>query len=342
MRISEAKDVVKTIVEYNSKLPKGTPNSERLNPMLWSLPGVGKTNIVEQIGKELNLPVETIIVAQYDPVDLGGLPVLTKERDLYKRAKPFFLDLPEDYKGIMFLDEITQAPLASQNILGQWFNEGRVGEHKLPHGLVLIGAGNPIGSRAGANAMPTQLKDRMLHLEIESDANDFLTYALNNNWRHEITGFIRHRPEFLHKFDPDVNSCPSPRSWERVNTILNMKFEPEPRVQALNGQVGSGCSADFLGYLRVAESMPDPEEILKKPMEIFVPTDPPVLYATCAALSAFVKSSNVSNLLKYVDRFENKEFGAFCVRDAIQRNNELRLNKHVTNWFLTSGRELLL
>ena len=131
MRISEAKNIVKKTVEYNLTMSK---RSGMINPMLWSLPGVGKTSIIEQIGKELDLPVTTIIVAQYDPVDLGGLPVLTEDRKLYKRAKPFFLDLPEDYKGIMFLDEITQAPLASQNILGQWFNEGRIGEHSLPKG----------------------------------------------------------------------------------------------------------------------------------------------------------------------------------------------------------------
>jgi hypothetical protein len=339
MRISEAKKILSKTVEFNLSLSR---RSSMINPMLWSLPGVGKTSIVEQVGEELNLPVTTVIVAQYDPVDLGGLPVLTEDRKLYRRAKPFFLDLPEDYRGIMFLDEITQAPLASQNILGQWFNEGRIGEHELPKGLILIGAGNPMGARAGTAPMPTQLKDRMLHLDIEADPTDFLQFALAENWRHEITGFIRHRPEFLHKFDSDVNACPSPRSWERVNTILQMGFEPQEQMKALDGQVGSGCSADFLGYLRVAKDMPDPEEVLNKPMETFIPEDPAVLYATCAALSSFVTTAKAANLLKYLDRIPNKEFSAFCVRDAIIRNDKLRLNKYVSDWFMKTGKELLL
>ena len=111
---------------------------------------------------------------------------------------------------------------------------------------------------------------------------------------------------------------------------------------AVAGQIGNGAQADFLGYLEVASDMPDPEEVLKDPMGTKVPEDPAVLYATCAALSAYVTKSTAKNLCAYVDRFKNKEFAAFCIRDSLKRTPDLKKEKAVTQWFITSGRDLLM
>ena len=66
------------------------------------------------------------------------------------------------------------------------------------------------------------------------------------------------------------------------------------------------------------------------------------LYATCAALSSYVTKSTVKNLCAYVDRFKNKEFSAFCIRDSLKRTPDLKKEKAISAWFLSSGRDLLM
>ena len=142
-------------------------------------------------------------------------------RDSY-RARPFFL--PTEGKGVIFLDELPQAPKANQNIAAQLTNERRIGEHKLPGGWTVVCAGNPLAAKAGTQDMPSHLKDRLTHLEIETDHEGFREYALSHGFDPVITSFINERPEWLQKFDPKQNASPSPRSWERTNTILSLSL----------------------------------------------------------------------------------------------------------------------
>jgi hypothetical protein len=308
---------------------------------------VGKTSIVEQVAKENNAGFIPVVIAQYDPAEIAGFPVLSADRTYYSRAiSPFLKQMHEKVKEfgkcIVLLDEINQAVMAAKNLCAQPINEFIIGEHKIPHGVQFVTAGNPMSTRAGTSPMPSHLNDRLSHWTLEADVESFLEYALAKEFHHTITSFIRHRPEFLSKFNPDVEACPSPRSWERANTILDINFEPREKQMALKAQLGDGATADFLGYLKVADQMPDPDDVLKNPGTTEVPTDPPVLHAICGAIAAHVKKSTMKYLITYIDRITDKEFGAFTMRDAIRRNDELRKLPEVTNWFLTSGREMML
>jgi len=51
-----------------------------LVPMLAGSPGVGKSSIMRQVAEELNLEYIDIRLAQSDPLDLVGLPVLLQAR----------------------------------------------------------------------------------------------------------------------------------------------------------------------------------------------------------------------------------------------------------------------
>jgi len=219
MKISQAKALIKTIVENNVAL-QAANNNDYLVPYLVSIPGLGKSTIIKDVAEELGIENRVVILAQFDAGELGGFPVVDKENDTYYRAKPFFM--PTEGKGILFLDELPQAPVANQNIAAQLVLERRIGEHQLPDGWVVVCAGNPLSSRAGTNAMPSHLKDRLMPLEVEPDASSFREYALSKGFLPEVTSFINERPEWLSKFDPKSDSSPSPRSWEKVNSVLSL------------------------------------------------------------------------------------------------------------------------
>ena len=77
---------------------------------VWGPPGVGKSSVIAQLAKALNLSLRDIRALLLDPVDLRGLPYVVEGRS--KWAVPEFL--PADGAGILFLDELNAAPAMVQ------------------------------------------------------------------------------------------------------------------------------------------------------------------------------------------------------------------------------------
>ena len=338
-KLSQARTIIKAAIDHNLN-NEGGSNSSYITPMLWSLPGEGKSTMMSDLISEMDLQEIQVIAAQFDAAELGGFPALDHETKSYYRARPFFM--PTSGKGVIVCDELPQAPTAVQNVIAQLVNERRIGEHRLPEGWTVICAGNPLAAKAGTNAMPSHLKDRLMHIDVETDHEGVREYALAKGWRPEITTYLHERPEWLQKFDPKQNASPSPRSWERVNTIMGLGLPFAEQSIAIRGQVGEGALADFIGYLRVWKDLPKVEDIVKDPMGTKIPEDPAVMYALCSNIAYKATKGNVKDLITYMDRFKNKEFTAFGMKDVLQRNKDLMTVPAVSSWFMSTGKELLL
>lgn len=344
MKLSSAREPLRKAIIHNISLSEAgeTRNSKYVIPMLWGAPGLGKTSLVEAEAEALGLSVNTWILAQADAGELGGFPMIVdgpsgKEM---RRCRP--AELPDKGTGILFCDEFPQAPLANQNVAAQLIAERRIGEHRLGDGWTIVCAGNDMKHRAGTNQMPSHVKDRLLHLEIESDANDSIDYFNSQNLSPELTGFIRYMPEYLHKFDPDQKASPTPRSWERVDQILKWNLASLSEQQVIAGLVGAPAAAAFVGFAQVFRELPDPDAPFKTPLTAEIPTDPSVLYALMSSLSARVMGKTVKNLMAYLERVQQKEFVVVCVMDALKRNKTLASHKDVTAWLTTEGSNLVL
>lgn len=336
MRLSIAKNIIQASVEANLKLSGNT--SEYTTPMLWGVAGLGKTTLVHDIAGELDMECRVVILAQYDAGELGGFPYL--QDDTFVRARPHWF--PTEGRGILFLDELPQSPVANQNIAAQLVNERRIGEHHLGAGWSIVCAGNDLSHRAGTNAMPTHLKDRLLHLEVEPNLDDALSYMNAKGVRPEVTGFLRFSPKHLSDFDKDAKACPSPRSWEKVSNILSWGLDSLAESEAIAGQVGTGSSAMFKAFQQVYRELPDPELPLRDPDNAPIPDSPTVLHAVCSGLAYRVNKSNAGNFMKYLKRFTEREYEAFAIKDALSRFPDLKKDPAFRDWVLNRGAELIL
>jgi len=84
---------------------------ERQPVFIWGSPGTGKSAMLHQLAAELEIALRDIRPLLLDPVDLRGLPLIGKDgRSTW--ATPDFL--PQDGKGILFLDELNAAPALVQ------------------------------------------------------------------------------------------------------------------------------------------------------------------------------------------------------------------------------------
>ena len=337
MRLSNATAIVEASIDSQIAHANGR-DAQRPIPYLVGGAGLGKTSVVQSIADQRGIDCRIVSLAQYDAGELAGW--LVNDGDGMKRLRPDWM--PADGEGILFLDELPQAPVSNQNIAAQIVNERRVGQHRLPDGWSIVCAGNRTSDRAGTNNMPSHLKDRLMFLEVEADLDDAIAYYNKVGIDQRICAFLRFRPEWLHKFDRDANACPSPRSWDRVSTVLGWGLDAVNQTEAIAGQVGRPACADFLGYLKVYETCPDLDALIADPDNAPLAEEPAVTYAVCAGLAFKANKSNLGNIIRYLNRLPAQEFAAFVIKDAVSRDPELKQVEALRQWALTNGAALTL
>jgi len=87
----------------------GAQDGSHTPVMLWGPPGVGKSDLINQIGERNDVPVIDIRLSQIEPSDLRGIPFRdAKKGDSVEWAIPSMLPNAKTHgsKGILFLDEI--------------------------------------------------------------------------------------------------------------------------------------------------------------------------------------------------------------------------------------------
>ena len=257
----------------------------------WGPPGIGKSQIAKQVSHEQGFlrqePVgedangntlfedkgfEDIRLSQMDPVDLRGFPMPVKDasgEDVIKLSRPEFYDpttRTTDNKCMYLFDEMNSAPQSIQAAAYQIVLDRQIGPHKLGPNDFVMAAGNRETDRGATFKMPTPLMNRFVHLELETDFEDWQEHALGALFHPTVIGYLTFAKQDLFQFDPSSASrgYPTPRSWEAVSDIL--KAGPTSGEVVLTsivgGAVGTGVAVKFMEYRRKAESLPNPTDIL--------------------------------------------------------------------------------
>ncbi|MCR4666427.1 MAG: MoxR family ATPase [Desulfovibrio sp.] len=300
---------------------------------LWGPPGVGKSQLVSQTADALSLELVDIRAILLDPVDLRGLPRISEDgRALW--CPPAFLPRSDSARsGLLFLDELNAAPPLVQAACYQLILDRRIGEYRLPDGWTVIAAGNRERDRAVTHHMPTALANRLVHIDCEADLTDWIDWAHRASVRKELIAFLRYRPKLLHDFDPasKAKAFASPRSWEFVSRILDACPEEDVLDELLQGAVGPGAAAEFLGFLAIWKDLPAIEDIVARPEESPVPVDPATLHALCEALAFAVTKENFPEIARYALRLP-AEFAVLLMRDAAVRDASIVEHPAFVRW----------
>lgn len=298
---------------------------------IWSAPGVGKSEIVAQLAKELKMQLVDKRLSQSDPSELKGYPWPNQET----KTMVFMRDdeLPTKGKGILFLDEINLAPQATQAAAYQLILNRRIGTYELPPGWVVIAAGNRTSDRSGVHALSAALANRFIHIDLHADVEDWVDWALENNISDATRGYLRYRPGNLStdKIEPGVRAYPTPRTWAFADQIIGSHLAPEIELELLKGTIGEGVAVEFIGFVREAKNLPDIDRILLDPTGVKVPTSPSTCYAIVAALESRSSPENLETLLKYVARLP-KEFEVVYMSTIARKGDEFCETKAYTGW----------
>ncbi len=256
--------------------------------MLHGRPGIGKTEIVADLASETGARLFDLRLTTIEPQDLRGLPFYDQDTRRTVWYPPE--DLPMgDAPSILFLDELTAAAPTLQPTIYGLLQERRVGNYRLPPQTFVVAAGNDIEDGAIAYEMGTALSDRLIHLSIRAEAQDWLTgYAVPRGLHPAVPAFIRTRPDLLDTTaealrDGAVIAC-TPRSWARVSAILRAFPDRTVRDVLVAGTLGEAPAAEFLLVVDDIAATVEATEILAAP-----PADRTALYpASLHGLTALV------------------------------------------------------
>jgi hypothetical protein len=181
--------------------------------------------------------------------------------------------------------------------------------------------------------MSTALASRFVHVDVDVDLNDWIAWAIDAGIQVEVMAFLRWRPNLLHSFDPARNerTFPCPRTWQFASNILAANPPADILYDLLTGTVGEGAAAELLGFLRIWQSLPNPDGVLMDPQSAVVPTDPATLYALTGALVRKASGTTIDNLMSYTSRLP-AEFGVLLVKDMLRLKPELANTRAYITW----------
>lgn len=267
MNIKQAKEEIKNTIkvylekdEYNQyKIP-----SIRQRPILLiGPPGIGKTQIMEQISKECKIGLVSYTITHHTRQSAVGLPFIVEKEFDGKKVSVTEYTMSEIVasiyqkmeetgvkEGILFIDEIncvseTLAPTMLQFLQGKTF-----GNQAIPEGWIIAGAGNPMEYNKSVREFDMVTLDRVRYLNVEQDLNVWKEYALSNQIHPCILSYLDLKPSHFYHVENDVDGLRfvTARGWEDLSYLMK-------RYEALQIQITEDVIYEYLHDRDISEDM---------------------------------------------------------------------------------------
>ena len=309
-----------------------------LNTMIWGGPGIGKSEIPAQIAKESGVKLLDFRANLFDPVDVRGIPYLAKMKETVKHftrwAVPDVFPIVDrdGEEGIFLIDELPTAPAATQNAFLQLLITREVGNYKIPDGWSIIAAGNRLTDAAAVYQMPSPVRNRLAHYELEAELGDWVEWAVSNGVDTSLVSFIRYRPNLLYNFNPENYAFPTPRSWSFVDKRLKLpKVDEESLFYGVSALVGDGAAGEYIAFRQIYTELPDIDHLIDNPHTYKVDDNPAVMYALSGALAARACDAKMENIMKVIKKLPT-EFQVITVKQSLIKDKTIIQHNSVDQW----------
>ena len=279
---------------------------------IWGPPGIGKSEVVHQIGDEYKKSlVIDIRLSLWEPTDIKGIPYFDAVQGRMVWAPP--VELPDEATAkkydiiILFMDEMNSAPPAVQAAAYQLILNRRVGTYHLPKNVVIVAAGNREADKGVTYRMPAPLANRFVHLELSVNFDDWFQWAVTNDIHEDVVGYLTFAKKDLYDFDPKSpsRSFATPRSWSFVSELLEDDDDENTTTDLVSGAVGEGLAVKFMAHRKVASKLPDPIDILNGKVKEIETKEISAMYSLTVSLCYELKDACDKNDKKFDDKVNN-------------------------------------
>mgnify|MGYP000119322324 CR=1 FL=1 len=305
----------------NTALRTVTPNSakksivrafKKKRPLfIWGPPGIGKSDIVHQIGDSMDAHVIDIRLSLWEPTDIKGIPYFDPNQNKMVWGAPSELpdaEMAAQHKYIiLFLDEMNSAAPAVQAAAYQLILNRKVGAYKLPDNVLIIAAGNREADKGVTYRMPAPLANRFVHLELAVNFDDWFQWAVANKIHRDVVGYLTFSKKDLYDFDPKSpsRSFATPRSWSFVSELLEDDDDDNTTTDLVSGAVGEGLAVKFMAHRKVSATMPNPTDILDGKVKELKTKEISAMYSLTVSLCYELKEASDKNDKKFDDKVNN-------------------------------------
>ena len=207
MNIKRAKEEIKDTIEaYLLKDENGEyviPSIRQRPVLLIGPPGVGKTQIMEQISRECRIGLISYTITHHTRQSAVGLPFIEKKTygdreyavteytmseivaSIYDRMEETGLK-----EGILFIDEINCVSETLAPTMLQFLQCKTFGSHKIPEGWIIAAAGNPPEYNKSVREFDVVTLDRIKRIDVEPDLGVWKEYAYAENIHPAIISYL--------------------------------------------------------------------------------------------------------------------------------------------------------
>lgn len=276
MNIKRAKQEIKDTIEaYLMKDEYGTymiPIVRQRPVLLIGPPGVGKTQIMEQISQECQIGLVSYTITHHTRQSAIGLPFIEKKMyggreysmteytmseivaAIYNKIEQ--TGMPE---GILFIDEIncvseTLAPTMLQFLQGKSF-----GNHRIPEGWIIVAAGNPPEYNKSVREFDIVTLDRIRSIQVEPDFEAWKEYAVQAGIHPAIRSYLNIRRQHFCRIETTVDGklFATPRGWEDLSQLVLV-------YEQLGKKVDREIAMEYIQFPKIAKDFANYLELYYK------------------------------------------------------------------------------
>lgn len=265
MNIKEAKqEIINTVKAYLCKNAEGEyriPAIRQRPVLLMGPPGIGKTQIMEQIASECGIGLVSYTITHHTRQSAVGLPMIkTEEFDgkeysvteytmseiisgVYKAVKE-----QGHREGILFIDEINCVSETLIPTMLQFLQCKTFGNQKVPDGWIIVAAGNPPEFNRSVREFDMVTYDRLRVINIDADLEVWREYAREREIHNAILSYLDIRPQNFYSVMADVEGLKfvTARGWEDMSSLMYVYEE-------LGISINAGVVGEFLHNEDIAE-----------------------------------------------------------------------------------------
>ena len=239
MDIKRAKEEIKrTVQAYLAQDGDGLPRIPpvRQRPiLLMGPPGVGKTQIMEQIAAECGIGLVAYTITHHTRQSAVGLPFIRQKTyggvehsvteytmseiiaSVYEKMERTGLK-----NGILFIDEINCVSETLAPTMLQFLQCKTFGNQAVPEGWVIVAAGNPPEYNKSVREFDLVTLDRVRRIDVEPKLSVWQEYARAHRLHPAVTAYLELRPQHFYKIENDVDGLQfvTARGWEDLSVFL--------------------------------------------------------------------------------------------------------------------------